>query len=237
MQKLQDFLSSKKPLRILDIGTGTGQWIYVLQCLYQDYEEIIGIDRSERAIEIAKKQFESEPKIRFEVMDATNLSYPDQSFDLVCISNSLHHLPDIEKTVSEMKRVIKPDGSLLFAEMQSDELDIRQVSHRLFHHFSAKIDRESGVYHQDTYTKQEILDLISKSCQLEIDRTWHLINEQPGENTPEEIEQLLTVLDRQTGRISDPEKKAKLVAEAEEIKTYVRAHGFDSAPELIVIAH
>lgn len=237
MQKLQDFLTTKKPLRILDIGTGTGQWIYVLHSLYQDYEEVIGIDLSEKAIEIAKKQCEGEAKIHFEVMDATNLSYPDHSFDLVCISNSLHHLPEIEKTISEMKRVLKQGGSLLFAEMQSDDLNARQVSHKLFHHFSAKIDRESGISHKDTFTKQEILNLISESCKLEIDRFWHLESGQPAENTKEEIDQLLGILDRQTGRIANPEKKLAFVEEAEQIKNYVRANGFDSAPELIVIAH
>ncbi len=54
-------------------------------------------------------------EIEFKLMDANNLTFPDESFDCVYRGAILHHL-DIEKTIHHIHRVLKPGGSILFTE-------------------------------------------------------------------------------------------------------------------------
>jgi len=236
MKKLEAFFQAHQKSKILDVGTGSGQFIQVIQSIIPEHGEIIGIDLSEKALDAAKNQFSEDAKVHFEKMDATAMSYADNTFDVVCLSNSLHHLPDISKAIAEMKRVVKQDGVLFFVEMRCDHLNPPQESHRLIHHFAAKIDRACGIWHRDTYSKAEIIDLTSGTGNLNILDAWDLIEEQREPATPEDCERLLQSLDRQIARINDLSLKSILAEEAEQIKQYVRKNLFDSATELLIIA-
>ena len=65
----------------------------------------------------AEKRNQGEHKceqLRFCVQDATNLTYEDEKFDVVVIANALHIMPQPEKALKEIHRVLKKDG-ILFA--------------------------------------------------------------------------------------------------------------------------
>lgn len=94
-------------------------------------------------------------------MNAEQLGYGDNTFDTVCISNALHHTPLESKVLNEMKRVLKSNGLFFINELFCDNQNEAQISHVMYHHFSSEIDRRLGIYHRQTYTKQEILDLIN----------------------------------------------------------------------------
>ena len=53
------------------------------------------------------------PCASFSVQDATKLPYATSSFDVVIIANALHIMPEPEKAMSEIKRVLKPHGILI----------------------------------------------------------------------------------------------------------------------------
>ena len=55
-------------------------------------------------------KFEEPLLIPVEYQDITNLTYPDESFDVVHCVNTLDHIKDIKKAISEMKRICKPGG-------------------------------------------------------------------------------------------------------------------------------
>jgi len=81
-------------------------------------KKLVCINISEAALEngrasaIRKKiQFD----IEFNLMDANNLTFPDESFDLVYGGAILHHL-DMEKVMHHIHRVLKPGGTIMFAE-------------------------------------------------------------------------------------------------------------------------
>ena len=109
METLKKYLEETNKKSFLDIGTGPGNFIHFLKSLYDDFEKVVGIDISERAIVAAKKNNKDE-RITFEKLDAYEMYYDDKSFDVICLSNSLHHLKDISKLLLEMKRVLKDDG-------------------------------------------------------------------------------------------------------------------------------
>eukprot|EP00747_Dinoflagellata_sp_TGD_P207952 gnl/TRDRNA2_/TRDRNA2_81482_c0_seq1.p1 gnl/TRDRNA2_/TRDRNA2_81482_c0~~gnl/TRDRNA2_/TRDRNA2_81482_c0_seq1.p1 ORF type:complete len:495 (+),score=79.40 gnl/TRDRNA2_/TRDRNA2_81482_c0_seq1:63-1547(+) len=102
---------------VLDVGCGIGGTSrYLAKRLLPD-ASVTGITLSEkqvrRATELAKEQ--EVPNVKFQVMDALNMGFPDNSFDLVWACESGEHMPDKVKYVNEMLRVLKPNGKLIIA--------------------------------------------------------------------------------------------------------------------------
>ncbi len=97
-------------MNVLELACGTGQISFSLASHAKLWE---ATDFSEAMIDEAKKKKHSE-KLHFSVQDATLLPYASESFDAAVISNALHVMPDPEKALSEIHRVLKPDG-ILFA--------------------------------------------------------------------------------------------------------------------------
>lgn len=231
MEKLAQFLNDLKPQKILDVGTGGGNFIDLINTVYQDYQEIIGIDTIDAAIKSANNNFKDNGKVSFKLMDAKTMDFEEETFDLVCLSNSLHHLDDKKAVIHQMERVLNKGGYLLFAEMMNNNLSVRQISHLLLHHFAAKLDRLKNRTHNDTYSDQTILNECAKNSSLSVTQNWVLYYERKKENSEDEIEWLLQTVDRLMKNIEDKE----LIFEASEIKEYIKKNGFDSCPTMIVV--
>ncbi len=233
MENLKKILDTEKKKTFLDIGTGAGNFIQIIKSMYSEYDHIIGIDTFERAIDAANKNNDDE-KITFEVMDAYEMSYPDEAFDVVTLSNSLHHLKDIPSLFQEMGRVLKKDGFIIINEMMADNLDKMQESHKLVHHYSAKIDREHGDIHNDTFTEKEIITLLEDNTKLKVDKSWHIEVPRRTENSQEELDYIYNILDRISSRA--PKDKVQMYeSEKEEIKTYIKHNGYDGCTSLLAI--
>jgi len=98
---------------ILEIGCGTNT---ISKKIVDMGANVTIIDISEKAIEIAKQHFQDDANnINCIVMDAENLEFNDHSFNLIYGSGILHHL-SIEKTICEIKRVLKKGGKAVFYE-------------------------------------------------------------------------------------------------------------------------
>jgi SAM-dependent methyltransferase len=111
-EKYWDYVKSySKDAAVLSYGCGLGEG---LSNIVQQVKSLDGIDISDVAIGHAQSQYGS-PSSRFQVMDAMNLTFPDQSFDLVFGSGIIHHL-DLERCTSEICRVLKPGGKAIFWE-------------------------------------------------------------------------------------------------------------------------
>lgn len=109
-------LSDLAPGRtVLDYGCGQGVLSWVLA--KNGAERIFGIDISEEAIEQAKSKMvhHGVDIASFQVMNAEQLEFADSSFDLVCGVGILHHL-SLDTALSELARVLKPNGTCLFLE-------------------------------------------------------------------------------------------------------------------------
>ena len=99
-----------KEMRVLEIATGTGLMAVNIAPRAAFVE---ATDFSPKMIETAKKK--SAPgNVRFSVEDGANLSFADNTFDAVVISNALHIMPEPEVVLAGIRRVLKP-GGLLFA--------------------------------------------------------------------------------------------------------------------------
>jgi SAM-dependent methyltransferase len=101
--------------KVLDIGCGTGHpSLYIAN----DVGTIIGIDKSERMIEIAKNRLRRSggDNIVFEVGDAGSLKFPDESFDAIILCGSLATLSDRKKSLQEIRRVLEKNGKVACIE-------------------------------------------------------------------------------------------------------------------------
>ncbi len=153
-EKLRDFSGGK----ILDVATGDGTFINLLTSHLKDYSEVVGIDTDQEILELAKKQCTND-KVTFDYMSGDSLRFEDASFDTVSISNSLHHLGDIRKTLDEMYRVLKPGGLFIINEILCDNQNEKQLTHVYFHHLQAEVDTLQGMLHNKTFSKQRVIDI------------------------------------------------------------------------------
>lgn len=160
MEAIKNKLKMHKAGIILEVGTGTGKYIPTILNTFSGIEEIIGVDMDSESIRQAIKTYSNNTKLNFFEMNAEQLDYEDHTFNTVCISNTLHHTPTDSKVLDEIKRVLKKDGLIFINELCCDNLNEAQISHMMYHHFSAEIDQRLGIYHRHTYTKKEVLDII-----------------------------------------------------------------------------
>ena len=94
---------------VLELATGTG---LIAKHIVRSADHIEATDASKEMIEQAKQGVKS-AKLYFSVQDMFHLPYADQSFDVVIVVNALHIVPEPEKALSEIRRVLKDDGVLV----------------------------------------------------------------------------------------------------------------------------
>ena len=109
-----------EPLKVLDVGCGTGGFLRYLTSIGATPEFLHGVDLMEYRIEQARKL--SPPTIDFYHGDAQKLAYPDFSFDMVSqltVFSSFHEEGLREKIAREMDRVLRPGGILLWYDLRT----------------------------------------------------------------------------------------------------------------------
>lgn len=225
--------------RILDVGTGVGNFIAMLQDCFSSYTEIVGIDSREASLIKARDKFKQD-NIKFVMMNAGKMEFQNESFDTVCISNTLHHVSDMKSILEEMKRVLIPGGLFIINEMFCDNQTEKQMSHVNLHHFQCDIDTLLGICHNRTLKKQEIID-IAKDLGIDIigiyEHNTH--EEQLKESDEGEEKKILDDIFSAMGNKLEEINKFKQYDEfknrLEELKDTLYDKGFFTATNLIVI--
>ena len=98
-----------KAKTVLELATGTG---LIAKNIVNAAAHIEATDASAEMILEAKRDNRS-AKLHFSVRDMFRLPYADKSFDVVIVSNALHIIPQPEKALAEIRRVLKDDGVLI----------------------------------------------------------------------------------------------------------------------------
>ena len=94
---------------VLELAAGTG---LIAKNIVSSAAHIEATDASPEMIAEARRDNQS-AKLHFSVQDMFHLPYTDGSFDVVIAANALHIVPEPEKTLSEIRRVLKDDGVLV----------------------------------------------------------------------------------------------------------------------------
>lgn len=107
LQLVEELLTPKS--RILDVGCGNGIHLITLSSKINNG---VGLDFSQPFIDYAKKQCQRKrlKNISFELGNAKKMAFDSESFDGVYSLSTLYHVPSVSQVISEISRVLKPNG-------------------------------------------------------------------------------------------------------------------------------
>lgn len=101
--------------RVLELGCGTGSMWKAQDALMDACSELVLSDLSEGMMTAAKENIGSRSNVSFRVIDIQDIPYEDGAFDAVIANMMLYHVPDLEKGLKEVRRVLKEGGSFYCA--------------------------------------------------------------------------------------------------------------------------
>jgi len=232
MENLEKKLKAIVGGDVLDVGSGRGEFIHIIK-EFNSFNKITATDIEQRSGDFIIEHFK-DINIDFIKADAIDLPFDNGSFDTVCISNSLHHLPDLERILTEMKRVLRDGGNFIINEMFCDDQNEAQMSHVLLHHWFAKIDEISGKYHDETFKRKHI-EMIVKKLEFSehdtIEYSWPI----PDIKDTKMIEERTKLIDMGLKLLEGKNKFETMKAEGKKISKYIKANGFASATSLFIV--
>jgi SAM-dependent methyltransferase len=229
---------------VLDVGTDDGDFIKVLMKTLKDYKSFTGIDISEESLTRARKRLNDGP-VNFIVMNAETMTFLENQFDTVCASYSIHHLENIEAVLSEMYRVLKPDGSFIIQEMYSDgEQTTAQQVDMLVHHLDVKVDSLLGIPHFKTLTRRRLRSLVGKLGLSEVEfmeSSWSVkclfcsdAHYCTNPTRADHIDSVLKQIDKVLTRIFGHPSYDEIREEAESLKDRVKTDGSSEASVMYI---
>jgi len=116
-KKVVEILTKEKPESILDIATGTGDLAIAL--VNTGAKKIVGLDISPGMLAVGKEKVKDKNHdtiIEMVVGDSENLVFDDNSFDAVTVSFGVRNFETLETGMTEILRVLKPNGTLVVLE-------------------------------------------------------------------------------------------------------------------------
>jgi demethylmenaquinone methyltransferase/2-methoxy-6-polyprenyl-1,4-benzoquinol methylase len=132
------------PKRILDLATGTAD-LAILLAKHNPQAHIIGMDISEKMLEIGKRKVDKKNlihQIELRTGDAASLPFEDNTFDAVTVAFGVRNFENLDKGLSEIHRVLKPMGQVFILEFSMpDKFPIKQVYKLYFKHILPKIGK------------------------------------------------------------------------------------------------
>ena len=165
-----------QPKTILDIATGTGDFA-ILSAKELRPQRMIGIDISEGMMKIGQKKVEAEGLqhiVSFKKDDCTHLSFADNSFDAVTAAFGIRNFQNLDQGLSEMYRVLKPNGHLSIVELTTPvSFPMKQLfklySHTILPVYGKLISKDTSAYSYLTKTIEAfpqgevMLDILRKA--------------------------------------------------------------------------
>jgi len=119
---LRYYPDPKTPLRLLDVGCGTGTFASMLGATELPVKPM-GLDMAERMCQLAKEksiQAGLDHKVTFITGDSEHLPFPDNTVDIVTCSNSFHHYPHQQVVLDEFYRILRPGGRVIVLDGYRD---------------------------------------------------------------------------------------------------------------------
>jgi phosphatidylethanolamine/phosphatidyl-N-methylethanolamine N-methyltransferase len=146
----------EKGNRVLFIGVGTGADIPFF--LNKGYE-ITAIDYSADMLKVAKQKY-PDPTVTFLEMDAQKMEFPEGRFDFIVASLILSVVPEPERTLNEMLRVLKINGKFLIFDKFIPKNKKMKFTQKLLRPFVKLLGTDIGL---DFY---DVFKVVEKQCQL-----------------------------------------------------------------------
>lgn len=122
-------LSTDKLVLEVACGSGIG-----LGYLAKNARKVVGGDIEEKNVNLAQTLYLSHSDITIDILDAHNLQFPNNSFDVVLLYEAIYYLKETQKFVSEAKRVLSKNGRLIICTVNKDWEDFHPspYTHKYF---------------------------------------------------------------------------------------------------------
>ena len=117
------------PSKIIDIATGTGD---IALCFANDNVQVVGVDNASMMLDLANKKSMGLSNIRFQLEDAENMSFDDNTFDVATIGFGVRNFENLEQGLSEIKRVLRPGKKLIILETAVPSFFIFRLGYFLY---------------------------------------------------------------------------------------------------------
>jgi len=148
--------------KVVEIGCGTG---FYTQVLAAKADSLVATDLSSRMLTVAKERFKA-ANVTFQVEDCHETSLPDEAFDTVFIGLVIHFTRP-EKTLVEMRRILKPGGTLIIANLDLHALKgldrARRLIRVLYHGFIGYRTKPPKGFGKGLISEKKLRDLLGKS--------------------------------------------------------------------------
>ena len=105
----------------LDLGTGNGFTTFTLA---KHFKEVISIDTNSKTLTLVEKKARENgvKNVQFKTMDAHDLQFADEHFDVITCRAAIHHFEDGDKVIKEVYRVLKQNGIFVIMDFCFSEL-------------------------------------------------------------------------------------------------------------------
>ena len=139
-KQIVDISRSLNPKRILDVATGTADIAIALTKIKNC--EIIGMDLSSNMLDIGDKKIKDlglQQSVILELGDVENLEYNDNYFDVVTVGYGVRNFENLKKSLDEIYRVLKKNGTLIILETSVPKNKIIKLFYNFFTKFYVKL--------------------------------------------------------------------------------------------------
>lgn len=116
-KKVIQLVAAKQPTKVLDIATGTAD--LAIMMTKTSAQEIIGLDISAGMLAVGNQKIahkKLDDKVKLVLGDSENIPYEDNYFDAVTVAFGVRNFENLEKGLSEILRVVKPNGIFVILE-------------------------------------------------------------------------------------------------------------------------
>lgn len=138
------YLKGRPAAELLDVATGTAD-VAIMAARMLGSERIVGVDIANQMLELGREKIRQaglDAVIRLETGDSEALHFSDASFDAVTVAFGVRNFENLEKGLSEMRRVLRPGGRLVILEFSRPRLfPIKQLYNGYFKYVLPLIGR------------------------------------------------------------------------------------------------
>lgn len=163
LSRLVEAVHPRSDARVLDVATGPG---YVAAAFAEAGCEVVGLDLTEAPLALAEqmRQQRGLANLSFQVGDAEQLPFADQSFDVVVSRFALHHCEDAQRVLAEMARVCRLHGTVVIEDLVTSEFPKRAA-------YQNRMEYLRDPSHTRALSISEFLAIFS-ACGLEVEQIY-----------------------------------------------------------------
>ncbi|RUR83147.1 class I SAM-dependent methyltransferase [Chlorogloeopsis fritschii PCC 9212] len=104
---------------VLDVGCGTGEFEKIVLA-ENPTQHMVGVDISQKMLAIAQNKCHEYTNVSFQTASVLQLPFADDSFDVIVSASAFHYFDAPDAALTEMKRVLKPDGCVVILDWCRD---------------------------------------------------------------------------------------------------------------------